>query len=324
MTNMNNPYEYLVSIANTIKDYRLGEIPEPTPEHINKWINQFDMTVHLPLLQEIDYVLKKTYLSKSYIKRFLYQLITSRECSFWGDIKILNIQKGGNSQKEMLSVFNEILNEKYRLNISDCGNNPSTFLYLDDVIFSGNRIRSDISNWIKSESQTQITVYIVTFANHRGGQYYASTEIEKFAKANQKDVKFVWWTSMEIEDRKSFITTSDVLRPISLPDDDCVKDYVANMKHSLDLRRFDSRGNQEFFMSNQGRSLLEQEMLKAGVKIRKSCPYFKEQHRPLGYSRLDTLGFGSMIVTFRNCPNNAPLALWAGNPWYPLFPRKIN
>jgi hypothetical protein len=44
----------------------------------------------------------------------------------------------------------------------------------------------------------------------------------------------------------------------------------------------------------------------------------------VGNMVLSTLGFGSTIVTFRNCPNNAPLAFWAGDPWYPLFPRKIN
>ena len=39
---------------------------------------------------------------------------------------------------------------------------------------------------------------------------------------------------------------------------------------------------------------------------------------------LETLGFGSLIVTYRNCPNNAPLALWVDAPWYPLFPRTTN
>jgi hypothetical protein len=39
---------------------------------------------------------------------------------------------------------------------------------------------------------------------------------------------------------------------------------------------------------------------------------------------LVTLGFGSLIVTYRNCPNNAPLALWVDHPWYPLFPRTTN
>ena len=32
----------LTSITNTIKDYRAGEIPEPTPDHVDQWINQFE------------------------------------------------------------------------------------------------------------------------------------------------------------------------------------------------------------------------------------------------------------------------------------------
>jgi hypothetical protein len=54
------------------------------------------------------------------------------------------------------------------------------------------------------------------------------------------------------------------------------------------------------------------------------CPNLNKYQRPLGNMLLETLGFGSLIVTFRNCPNNAPLALWAGDPWHPLFPRTTN
>ena len=79
-----------------------------------------------------------------------------------------------------------------------------------------------------------------------------------------------------------------------------------------------------FFSSEEGRDVLEQELLVAGAKIRDLCPQLNKYQRPLGNMILETLGFGSTIVTFRNCPNNAPLAFWAGNPWYPLFERKIN
>ena len=47
---------------------------------------------------------------------------------------------------------------------------------------------------------------------------------------------------------------------------------------------------------------------------------------PLGFASGGWgLGFGAMTVTFRNCPNTAPLALWmeAGG-WTPLFKRKLN
>ena len=60
------------------------------------------------------------------------------------------------------------------------------------------------------------------------------------------------------------------------------------------------------------------------MRIREMCPHLNQYQRPLGNMVLDTLGFGSMIVTFRNCPNNAPLALWTGDPWYPLFQRTTN
>jgi hypothetical protein len=54
--------------------------------------------------------------------------------------------------------------------------------------------------------------------------------------------------------------------------------------------------------------------------------------RPLGYDYLKSLGFGAILVTYRNIANNCPLALWWGDPnkayplnaWYPLFPRIVN
>ena len=68
---MNERSKLLVSIADTIKDYRAGEIAQPTPDHVDRWIYQFDNTVQVPLLREMDHVLKGTYLSKSSVSRFL-------------------------------------------------------------------------------------------------------------------------------------------------------------------------------------------------------------------------------------------------------------
>ena len=38
------------------------------------------------------------------------------------------------------------------------------------------------------------------------------------------------------------------------------------------------------------------------------------------------LGVGTMVVTYRNCPNTAPLALWweVNRWWTPLLPRRVN
>lgn len=122
----------------------------------------------------------------------------------------------------------------------------------------------------------------------------------------------------------SYTNSSDVLRPASIPDTPDVRQYVDGMRYKPKLRNPGNVGNNSLFSSEEGRNLLEQEFLKAGIKIRKKCPNLGVTQRPLGHISLESLGFGSLIVTFRNCPNNAPLALWVGDPWYPLFPRTTN
>ena len=98
--------------------------------------------------------------------------------------------------------------------------------------------------------------------------------------------------------------------------------YSRNYEHVL--RVAGNPGAAGLFSSDAAKILLEQEFLKAGVYIRNICPNLSAVQRPLGHMTLETLGFGSLIVTYRNCPNNAPLAFWVDTPWYPLFPRTTN
>jgi hypothetical protein len=54
----------------------------------------------------------------------------------------------------------------------------------------------------------------------------------------------------------------------------------------------------------------------------------------MGFEYFESLGFGSVFITYRNIANNCPLVLWWGDTnyhpshpfskWYPLFPRKGN
>jgi hypothetical protein len=89
------------------------------------------------------------------------------------------------------------------------------------------------------------------------------------------------------------------------------------MKHQPVLRVPPGTGELKIFSSDEGRELLEQQFLVKGAYIRTVCSMLNEYQRPLGNMVLETLGFGSTIVTFRNCPNNAPLVFWAGEPWHP-------
>ena len=82
------------------------------------------------------------------------------------------------------------------------------------------------------------------------------------------------------------------------------------------------------FYSAQTRDVLEAEFLRVGCELLARCRQSLASMRPLGFSRMPTLGFGVVFTTYRNCPNNAPLAMWwsaptaQGDAWYPLMPRR--
>ena len=318
----------LQQIATTIGDYRQGKIARPTPAHVEQWVNQFDAAVQLPILQEMDHVLKKTYFSKKAVTGFLKGLITNKElvgddpCTFWRDVKFLDIQSGGASQREMLKLFSEILEKECGYSVDDCGANPKVFVYLDDAIFTGSRVKNDLTKWIADVAPQAATVHVLVIAIHEGS-YYNRDKIVSTAQEAGKTIDIKWWRWAMLENRKSYRDSSDILWPVEIPGGD-TQAYVKNMKRQPVLRFAGSTGSLKIFSSDTGRQLLEQEFLKAGARIRQMCPNLPEIERPLGHSYLETLGFGSTLVTYRNCPNNAALAFWVGDPWYPLFPRVTN
>jgi len=319
----------LQSIATTISDYRLGEVASPTPAHVDRWIKQFDHSVQLAMLAELDHVLGKTYVSKTQVTDFLTALSTNTElagnapCAFWKNVNFLDIQKVGSSQKDLLALLSGILCTEFGLSTSQCGSTGGPFLYLDDAVYTGNRVRSDVVDWLPAVA-SPAKLHIIVMAYHKLGCWFAQKRIDEACKAAGKDLSITWWRLGEIEDRKAYIDDADVLRPTSIPEDDAVESYISSLKYPPTLRSGSSLGKASFFASDAGRNILEQELLKAGVRIRQQAPLLGHYQRPLGNMLLETLGFGSTLVTFRNCANNCPLAFWAGDPWYPLFPRKTN
>jgi len=327
---MNQQDDLLESIAGTIADYREGEVEKPTPAHVERWVNQFDASVRLPILQEMNYVLKKTYFSKARVLTFLRGLLNARDLTgdnpraFWEKVHFLNVQKGGNSQKAMMQLLDKELWKEFGLNISNCGADSNVFVYLDDGIFSGNRVRTDLKRWINGAAPNTTSVHIITIVQYTNGRYYAETSITKFKKAARKDIDICWRHEFLLENRKMHKNLSDVLWPIQLPNDAETREYAKQLRPSPEFRRAGQIGKNKIFSSDSARQILENEFLKAGVEIRRICPFLRKRQRPLGNMVLNSLGHGSLVVTYRNCPNNAPLALWAGNPWYPLFPRNTN
>jgi hypothetical protein len=328
--------ELLQSIATTIQDYRAGEISKPTPAHVDRWVRQFDADAQLTLLAELDFVLDKTYFSKKEVAKFFANQIQHKEiagdnpCAFWKRANFLNIQAHGESQGEILALFSDALNAHCGISVADCGSEGGPFFYLDDVLFSGGRVGADLKAWIQNDAPANAKVHIVVIGTHRLGEWQCIEGLKAAAKDAGKTITFDCWAAVRFENRKTYKNKSEVLWPAVVPNNAAVGAYMGlETRFPFEPRQAGGILENKIFSGEAGRQVLERELLIAGVKIRAGCQEPKKSMRPLGFSAF-SLGFGSTIVTYRNCPNNCPLALWWGDAnatsgamhWYPLLPRK--
>lgn len=327
--------DLLVSVASEIKTYRKGDLPEPTPNHVDRWLRQFTPAQQLPFLQEFDHVIKQNFITRKSVMDFLRNLVANQELvgtdprAYWASANFLSIQRNGQSQKEMLKLFSKCLEEECRLELDACGDDGGDFIYLDDVMFSGNRVGNDLESWIVNSAPQSATVHVIVAALHSGGSYLVDKKLKTVVGQSRKKIAIKYWRASEIENRKWYKNSSSVLWPTAVPNVVEVQAYMALPSKYPFEPRLPSAAAIEPFSSEAGRQVLESEFFIAGAKIRAMSENPKPSMRPLGFSHFG-VGFGSMIVTYRNCPNNCPLAIWWGDPeatsgalhWYPLLPRE--
>lgn len=326
--------QLLAAIAETISTYRHGELPVATLEHVERWINQFTPVNQLTLLQEMNHMLGKFFLTKDWFVSYLRTLLRNVDLAghspnvYWKNVNILCIQMHGGSQKEFLDILKLCLLEEFNISLDECGSDGGDYIYLDDVIFSGNRIGNDLEAWIRGEAPDVALINVIVAAYHTYGQYSLKKRLNRVIAETGKAIQIQYWRAGTIENRNYYKNSSELLWPASIPNDKHVENYLAKPTNF----RFEPRVMTDFlgpFSSVEGRNILEQEFLIAGAKIVSKSDNPKMVMRPLGYSPFG-VGFGSLIVTYRNCPNNCPLAIWWGDPevtsgplnWYPLLPRR--
>lgn len=321
----------LEQVATTIADYRAADLPAPDADDVGRWVAQFDETERKPLLEELLHVWNQIYVSKSEAERFLTNEINNQALAgsdpkaFWEGTEFLKIQERGHSQADMLRLMKPILKAETGLRLSACGG-EGRFIYIDDVLFTGGRIKSDLSTWLTNEAPAASTVYVLLMAVHTFGEWRLGEDLKAKAKELGKTLDLKIFRLLSLENRKFKKDSSDVLWPTTLP--------PAGAMYAAGATGHTSRhpgGASSLFSSEAGRHNLEQAFLKAGLRIRAFSQNPKPVLRPLGYGPFG-VGFGSLFVSWRNCPNNAPLALWWGDPespnwhpfskWRPLVPRK--
>ena len=204
----------LTSITNTIKDYRAGEIAEPTPDHVDRWISQFDGNVQIPMLRELDHVFKLTYISRDKALQLFRKIAGNFSCDFWRKAHILNIQRNGRSQFEIRNLFRQILRDQCGYDIDYQGSAGGDFVYLDDAIFTGDRVIEDFSYWLQNQAVENATLYIMVIALHEGGRYWIEQNEKRFKLGKQIDVRF--WRSISFENRRTWRDQSGILVPTDI------------------------------------------------------------------------------------------------------------
>lgn len=330
---MSERSDLLAAVADTIKTYRAGEIELPTPDHVDRWVSQFTPDAQLPFLREYAYVIDKSYVDHAAVLGFLTGLVTnvklvgSDPAEYWSKVNFLRVQQNGVSQREMLKLFSECLRQQLGLDMSKCGHPEGDYIYLDDIMFTGTRVMTDLESWILNDAPGDAKLHVLLAVLHTSASdYLQRTRLPAIIAKSMKDVRVKFWRLLDVENQKANRNVSGVLWPVALPQGYGIQEYDAAQKFPFVPRT--AGGKSQFFKTEDGRQVLERELLITGMKIRSHHPEPKPYLKPLGFGGFG-VGFGSTLATYRNCPNNAPLAIWWGEgassgalQWYPLLPRK--
>lgn len=198
----------------------------------------------------------------------------------------------------------------------------------------------DIDEWIRTAATGKI-LYSIFFAVHTNGWQYSQRQIRQKAQERQFLIETTHFRLHKFHNSRWQPSQFDCFWPCQVSGDELVDRYIQKvnqLRQNLSrtppplFRPHNMPTQDSIFSSPAARQIIESAFLKAGSYI-VSLPENPNQNmRPLGYDYLQSLGFGSIFVTYRNIANNCPLALWWGdsnqtyplNAWYPLFPRIVN
>ncbi|CAH6948344.1 conserved hypothetical protein [Vibrio chagasii] len=303
--------------------------------HVNRWVEQFDECERQLVLEETLHVLQNQYITRDKFTELVSTVIDFDKIhggnprDFWQNASLLQIQLNGNSQSELNDIFSNILQDKYQVG-SIINNRSLNYFYIDDFIFSGNRLYSDLSDWFERENPRDCKLNIVTLGYYTSGQYSTECRLKELFADRNIALEFYRYEECTLENRLRYRNSSERFWPTeNVLDDTTVQAYVEEKRPNFTYREVTAHENKVF--SSDRREQYEKIMLKYGIKIVGFPRTNSAVVKPLGYDTYRTFGFGSAVFTFRNCPNNNPLAFWWGDPeapeyhpfskWYPLLQR---
>lgn len=321
-------------LAEILNDYRKTEKLNPKKENVLEWVSQFNVENQRVILEEMIHICQQRYLTENEVDDFLTGLVTNKkltnsDSSFWNNVSLLQIQQNGHSQRIMNEKFKQIIKQLTDIDITINDVSKEHFIHLDDFLFTGNRLKTDLSKWL-STAPKNTKLDIIYIGYYKNGQYHVNKDLKD---NNPNNLKITFWRLIEMENNPNCQNVSETLLPASsILDLDEIPDYL-KIQPGYKLRDLGQISSvhcgKSIFSSEEKRQILEKEFTIAGLKINNSIheETKKKYWKPLGISSFRGLGFGAMVFSYRNCPNNTPLALWWGDwnsnaIWYPLLQRK--
>ena len=239
----------------------------------------------------------------------------------------------------------------YSFDIKNCGKNSKKyFIYLDDILCTGNTLFYDIKKWasesynekllnvdaIKSGNANLMLVYIFS---HTKNYQKKLKEIEiKIDKEFSNKIHIgnrINIHNYEIDEN----STLDLLFPLEKLDNAIVIKYKEKIVEQVNehTKKNNYTTKDEFyrkkgmpvkeilFTSTENRIRFENIILAKGIEILCKAKTNKINIRALGFAlpSQKNFGFGTLCFTWRNIPNNTPLVFWyLGGGFFPLFVKK--
>lgn len=318
------------AIANIIQDYRNLNLGV---EHVARWINQFDIDEQEIVLRGSLHLFERLYFSESVFDRFVCDVQEFFARNSIEGYSLLDYQINGSSQKELNAKFIR-QNGNHEINKA-----KRNIVYLDDFIFTGNRIKTDITKLFQAHDwfgiKDEHTIHIVTLGYFSYGKYKLEQSLREMANGMNRKVLFTFpsYEKYRLANNPNKLNEADVfcISSAILESNQDIKEFLEDdLIGRQDLRTRDENNSQIAFNGFPWRDDFERILIKHGIEIIQMCQQHSQCLKPLGYGSFPP-GFGATVFTYRNCPNNAPLVYWWGsleetdNPamqWYPLLPRQ--
>ncbi|MBU1119528.1 hypothetical protein KKH43_06625 [Patescibacteria group bacterium] len=296
------------------------------------WVNQFPENTRSVILKELAKILRVFYFSKDRFVELVQtgykKVITTlkKKCDnsiTVGDVEFIRgYSEGGASQDEILDILDAHLMSEHGIHVDTCGGGYY-FALFDDASYTGNKMVHSARRWIEAEGDKDKVLVVAPLIIHTKSLDYLSKQVRVASVRTLKKALVI--AVYQVQNTTTMGGVFQGYIPAQC-DNESVKAFIEchlDLGYGQRLYRPDNFIREEkFFSSKEAREIVEQQLLSSGARLINRCSSVGRSTRPMGFETLDTLGFGTPLVFYRNIPNNAPIAFWWGvGQHQPLFDR---